>query len=111
AAAHAGGRPVAVSPALGARERALLGVEWVLRGPIYVAKGPGRDARLRAEVDSATAARWLAGRRMWPRERRSLSGDDVVRVMMRLLDCPLLAGGTDPSDEPRDSLEVRCNLR
>jgi len=111
AAAHDVGRPVAVSPALRARERALLGVEWVLRGPVYLAQGAGRDARLRAEVDSAAAARWLTGRRSWPRELRSPAGDDVARVMMRLLDCPRLAGGTDASGEPRDSLEVRCNLR
>ena len=73
--------------------------------------GAGRDARLRAEIDSASAARWLAGRRPWPRERRSPSGDDVARVMMRLLDCPRLASGADTSGERRDSLEVRCNLR
>ena len=111
AAAHDAGRPVAASPALPARERALLGVGWVLRGPVYVSQGAGRDARLRAEIDTADAARWLDGRRPWPPERRSSSGDDVARVMMRLLDCPRLAGGTNMSSEPRDSLEVRCNLR
>ena len=110
-AAHAAGRPVAASPALRARERALLGVEWALRGPVYVAKGAGREARLRADVDSAAAASWLAGRRPWPTERRSASGDDVARVMMRLLDCPRLGSGAATSGEPRDSLEVRCNLR
>ncbi|MFL5619998.1 MAG: protein O-mannosyl-transferase family [Gemmatimonadaceae bacterium] len=111
AAAHEAGRPVAASPALGARERALLGTGWVLRGPVYVAEGAGRDARLRASIDSVAAARWLAGRQPWPRERRSRSGDDVARVMMSLLDCPRLADGASASSEPRDSLEVRCNLR
>jgi hypothetical protein len=31
--------------------------------------------------------------------------------MMRLLDCPRLGSGVKASGEPRDSLEVRCNLR
>ena len=109
AAAHDAGRPVVASPALRARERALLGTGWVLRGPVYVSQGAGRDARLRAGIDSASAARWLAGRSPW--ERRSPSGDDVARVMMRLLDCPRLANGAEASGERRDSLEVRCNLR
>jgi hypothetical protein len=111
AAAHDAGRPVVASPALRARERALLGSEWVLRGPVYVAQGAGRDARLRTSIDGAAAERWLAGRRPWARERRSKSGDDVARVMMSLLDCPRLAGSASASPESRDSLEVRCNLR
>jgi len=111
AAAHDAGRPVVASPALRARERALLGVEWVLRGPVYVAQGAGRDARLGAEIDSGAAARWLGGRQRWPRDRHSPSGDDVARVMIRLLDCPRLALGGEASGEPGDSLEVRCNLR
>jgi hypothetical protein len=111
AAAHDAGRPVVASPALRARERALLGSEWVLRGPVYVAQGAGRDARLRTSIDRAAAERWLAGRRPWARERRSKSGDDVARVMMSLLDCPRLAGSASASPESRDSLEVRCNLR
>jgi len=110
-AAHAAGRSVAASPALAASERALLGTEWVLRGPVYLAQGPGRDARLTASIDSAAAARWMAGRRTWPRDRRSSSGDDVARVMMGLLDCPALANGQGTFAEPRDSLEVKCNLR
>jgi hypothetical protein len=110
-AAHRGGRPVAASPALRARERSLLGSDWVLRGPVYLAQGGGRESQLRASIDSAAARRWLAGWRPWPRERRSRSGDDVARVMMRLLDCPRLADGAYASSEPRDSLEVRCNLR
>ena len=111
AAAHDAGRPVVASPALRARERALLGAGWVLRGPVYVSEGAGRDARLRVEVDSVSAARWLEGRAPWPPGRRSPSGDDVARVMMRLLDCPRLAVGAAMPGEPRDSLEVRCNLR
>jgi hypothetical protein len=111
AAAHEAGRPVVASPALGARERSLLGTDWVLRGPVYVALAPGHDARLNASVDTAAAMRWLRGRAPWPSERRSRTGDDVTRVMMRLLDCPRLAVGSSTSAERRDSLEVRCNLR
>jgi hypothetical protein len=111
AAAHDAGRPVVASPALRAHERALLGEEWVLRGPVYVAAGAGRDARLRAGIDSGSAARWLDGRDPWPRGRHSRSGDDVARVMMRLLDCPRLALREDGSVGSRDSLEVTCNLR
>ena len=111
AAAHETGRPVAASPALRAHERSLLGTGWVLRGPVYVAEGAGRDARLRASVDSGAAARWLSGRTAWPRERRSRSGDDVARVMMSLLDCPRLAERAGVPSVRRDSLELRCNLR
>ena len=110
-AAHRAGRPVSASPALRARERALLGSEWVLRGPVYVAQGAGPDAQLRASIDSGAARRWIAGWQPWPRERRARSGDDVARVMMRLLDCPRLAEPASPTAEPWDSLEVRCNLR
>jgi hypothetical protein len=110
-AAHAAGRPVAASLALAASERSLLGMGWVMRGPVYVSEGAGRDARSTASVDSAAAARWLDGRAPWPPDRRSSSGDDVARVMMRLLDCPRLATGHSTFSEPRDSLEVRCNLR
>ena len=109
-AARGEGRPVAASPALPARQRALLGTGWVLRGPVYVAQGAGREQAMRASIDSAAAARWLAGRRAWPSEYRSPSGDDVARVMMGLLECPrLLTEDTPPAR--RDSLEVKCNLR
>ena len=111
AAAHTASRPVATSPALRARERALLGSDWVLRGPLYVARAAGREARLSASVDSAAAVRWLEGRGPWPPGRRSESGDDVARVMMSLLDCPRLALRASAPELQRDSLEVRCNLR
>jgi hypothetical protein len=111
AAAHGARRPVAVSPALRARERALLGNDWTLRGPVYVAQGGGHDARIQATIDSAAARKWLAEWDPWPGERRSRSGDDVARMMMRLLDCPRLIDGARTSAEQHDSLEVRCNLR
>jgi hypothetical protein len=40
-----------------------------------------------------------------------LSGDDVVRVMLDLLDCPRLLTRPTTSQAQRDSLEVKCNLR
>jgi hypothetical protein len=111
AGAHARQRPVAASPALGARERSLLGASWVLTGPVYLARAGGPDGSLRAGVDSAAARRWLAGRAQWPADRHSPSGDDVARVMLRLLDCPRLAMLPDSASAQRDSLEVKCNLR
>ena len=111
AAAHAQGRPVLASPALRARERALLGSGWVLRGPVFVARAGRSESGDRTELDSVAAVRWLAGRSSWPRERGSPSGDDVARVMLSLLDCPRLAVLPDSSSPRRDSLEVRCNLR
>jgi hypothetical protein len=48
------GRPVVASPALPARERALLGADWVLRGPVYVAMGRGLGATC-VRVDSGAA--------------------------------------------------------
>jgi hypothetical protein len=110
-AAHAAGRVVAASPALGAHERALLGTGWVLRGPVYVAESAGRDARLRASIDSAAARRWNDQWQPWPRDRHAASGDGVARAMMSLLDCPRIVDGASMSTERRDSLEVRCNLR
>ena len=111
AAAWEASRPVAASPALRARERALLGRDWVLRGPVYVARGAGRDARLEAAVDSAAAVRWLRGHTPWPRGRRPESGDEVARIMLSLLDCPRLAEPARMTEARRDSLEVKCNLR
>ncbi len=111
AAAHAASRPVATSPALRARERALLGSDWILRGPVYVARADGRDARLEASVDSAAAERWVVGRLPWPSDHRRGSGDDVARIMMSLLDCPRLARRASMPRVRRDSLEVKCNLR
>ena len=112
AAAVRAGRPVAASPALAARDRALLGSDWVLSGPVYVAGAArGADATTPARVDSAAAGDWAqrrgAGRLVLP----SLSGDDVVRVMLDLLDCPRLLTRPTTSQAQRDSLEVKCNLR
>jgi len=111
AAAHRGGRTVAASPALRLRERSLLGTDWVLRGPVYVAQGSGLDARQSASIDTGAAERWLAGRRRWAADARSRSGDDVARIMMSLLDCPRLVDGSSRSKEQLDSLELKCNLR
>jgi hypothetical protein len=112
AAAARANRPVVASPALEVRERSLLGSGWVLSGPVYVAHGErGPTPETRATVDSAAADGWAqrrgAGRVLPP----SLSGDDVVRVMLDLLDCPRLLAATTSSKAQRDSLEVNCNLR
>jgi hypothetical protein len=110
ASAAAAGRPVAASPALPARERALLGADWVLRGPVYLAmaRGPGATS---ARVDSGAARAWSTRVPSWPRNARGAAGDDVARVMLRLLDCPGALVGSEGSAARRDSLEVRCTLR
>jgi len=112
AAATRGDRPVAASPAVVARERALLGSRWVLRGPVYVAREP-RDsaAERRATVDSAAAGDWVQRWGAGTGADRSSSGDDVVHVMLALLDCPRLLTHPAASQAQRDSLEVNCNLR
>jgi hypothetical protein len=112
AAAARANRPVAASPALEARERSLLGTDWVLSGPVYVGRAAGgASAEGRTTVDSAAAERWVqrsgAGSAITP----SLSGDDVARVMLALLDCPRLLTRPTASRAQRDSLEVHCNLR
>jgi hypothetical protein len=111
AAAARAVRPVVASPGLVARERALLGSGWQLRGPVYVAHAPAPAAEALATVDVPAAAdwaqRWGAGSAI----PRSFSGDDVVRVMLALLDCPRLLSRPTTSRAQRDSLEVNCNLR
>jgi hypothetical protein len=125
AAATRASRPVVASPALVARERSLLGSDWVLRGPVYVmaraqarALGPGAEGRAlglgaeaHATVDSGAADDWAQRRAARNGLPRSLSGDDVVRVMLDLLDCPRLLTHPTRSRAQRDSLEVNCNLR
>jgi hypothetical protein len=111
-AASRAGRPVLASPALGARERSLLGSGWVLRGPVYVASSAGPALDSRASVDSGAADDWVQRRGAGTVvASRSLSGDDVVRVMRALLDCPRLLTRPTTSGAQRDSLEVNCNLR
>ncbi len=104
-------RPVVASPALAARERSLLGSDWVLRGPVYVARATGAAAEARATVDSGAAADWVQRRAAGSAVSRSFSGDDVVRVMLDLLDCPRLLTRPTTAPAQRDSLEVNCNLR
>jgi hypothetical protein len=109
-AAHRAGRPVAASLALPSRERALLGADWVMRGPVYVARSDRAGKNGPALVDSAAAVRWLEREGPLAR-RRSLTGDDVAWVMLSLLQCPRLAQLGTRSDVERDSLEVKCNFR
>ncbi|MEP6989792.1 MAG: DUF2723 domain-containing protein [bacterium] len=109
-AARAAGRPVAASAALAARQRALLGSGWHLRGPEYVSSGAASGGGQLPLVDAASApAGWHplaltgAGRERLP--------DDVSRIMLGLLDCPRLAAVAAMHSASRDSLESRCNFR
>ena len=114
-AADRAARPVVASPALPAQERALLGSGWVLHGPVYLASAPARSAdpisESGATVDAAAAADWVQRWGAGSAIPRSFSGDDVVRVMLDLLDCPSLLTRPTTSRAQRDSLEVNCNLR
>jgi hypothetical protein len=110
ASASAAGRPVAASPAIPARERALLGADWMLRGPVYVATRRGLGVAS-ARVDSGAAREWSRRALSWPPDVRAAGGDDVARVMLRFLNCPGALVRPEGSAARRDSLEVRCNLR
>jgi len=113
AAASRANRPVVASPAVEAAERSLLGSDWVLSGPVFVAKAAAAEAGLGTPttVDTAAAQGWVQRRGAGSALPQSLSGDDVVRVMLALLDCPRLLARPATSQARRDSLEVNCNLR
>jgi hypothetical protein len=107
--ARRAGRPVAASPAVPSRERALLGADWVMVGPVYVAGASAATVGRPARVDSLAAIRWLA-RAPVVHHEHAPPGDDVAWAMLSLLQCPRLAF-PDSDAVRRDSLEVRCNLR
>jgi hypothetical protein len=113
-AARQAGRPIAASPTLKARERALLGSDWVLRGPVYVlSDGPPSAAGGEASpatIDTVAARRWTA-RSLFRASHGPILTDDVAAAMLGLLDCPRLGLSQPASGTDRDSLEVRCNLR
>ena len=111
AAASGANRPVIASPALEAGERSLLGAGWVLSGPVFVAKGAAGEAGSPATVDTAAARGWVQRWGAGTALPSALSGDDVVRAMLALLDCPRLLIRPATSRAQRDSLEVNCNLR
>jgi hypothetical protein len=103
------GRPIAASPAVSVAERAWLGGDWILRGPLYVATAPVDGIARPARIDTGAAARWMA---RLPAERDGApSVDGVAAVMTGLLACPRLALPTGVDAMRRDSLELKCNLR
>ena len=109
-AARNAGRPIAVSTALSARERGLLGSGWRLAGAVYVSsRAPDGLAELPL-IDSLTA--WPGWRgNAAPGARGTRLPDDVSGIMLALLDCPRLARIPAGRSASRDSLEVRCNFR
>jgi hypothetical protein len=109
-AARGVGRPIAASPTLTARERSLLGGDWVLRGPVYLSRSAGVGRVERASIDTA-AARRLDGRRPASSTDGPALPDDVTATMLELLTCPRLGLAPPGSPALRDSLEVKCNLR
>jgi hypothetical protein len=108
-AARGAGRPITASPALTARERALLGSDWVLRGPVYLSRSAEAGRTERASIDTAAARRWPRRSPLSPRD--PVLPDDVAAAMLELLECPGLAVAPPGSAASRDSLEVKCNLR
>jgi hypothetical protein len=110
ASAHRAGRPVVASPTLPSRERALLGGDWVMRGPVYVAGSSAPGSAERATVDPEAAAQWLA-RDRGTNGMGEPAADPLARLMLSLLECPRLGADRVMSAAVRDSLEVKCNLR
>lgn len=117
-AAHARrqGRPVAFAVSMAAADRAALGGEWLLRGPLYVAdaeEGGGSGAAL--AVDTAASQRWSARRdSLLGRRGPAPATDGVSRYVWGLLECPDLAFAAlrgAPLDARGDSLAQVCNFK
>ena len=105
-AARAAGRPVSVSAALTARERALLGSGWRLRWAVYVSSAPAGGSQA-VVIDSASAPPGWAPAAIGGWDRAHLP-DDVSAAMLALLECPALA--RLPKGQSA-SLESKCNVR
>jgi hypothetical protein len=130
AAARRRGRPVAVSVALPAAERAAAappaGTVWSLRGLTWVARPadaqPRPDAAWATAEDSAVTARAAHTLRAVVSGRPRPSPDGAPRAMHALLGCPALAlaaanggaiaeGVAPPDSAPGVLLDSRCNRR
>ncbi|MEP6730734.1 MAG: DUF2723 domain-containing protein, partial [bacterium] len=108
-AAREAGRPVAVSPSMSSKERALLGSNWRLTGAVYLSSAPANGSLAPPIIDSLSDVGLV-------RPRASDGGksqlpDDVSASMLGLLECGRLARLPAGSSRARDSLETRCNLR
>ena len=109
-AARLAGRPIAVSTALPAGERVLLGSGWRLAGAVYVASSAPNGLLELPVIDSlGLPPGWRM--RAVPGARGARLPDDVSGMMLGLLDCPRLARIPSGRSASRDSLEVRCNVR
>jgi hypothetical protein len=109
-AARLAGRPVAVSPAMTASERALLGSGWRLTGAVYVSSSAANGTSAPPAIDSASDA-GLVRPTAPTRNRTARLPDDVSASMLELLDCGKLGRLPVGASPGRDSLEVRCNFR
>jgi hypothetical protein len=109
-AARGQGRPVAASTGVTARERAVLGSDWRLEGPLYASGGPADGRVTPARIDTARALRWASRLPIAAASTPPLV-DDVAADMLALLSCHRLALPPAGSPAGRDSLEVKCNLR
>ena len=109
-AARESGRPVAVSPAMSAQERALLGSNWRLAGAVYLSSAPANGLVAAPVVDSTNETNFARPRDA-PRGRPTKLPDDVSTSMLRLLECNRLGRMPTARSAARDSLEVTCNFR
>jgi len=107
------GRPVAMSMAMPAVDRAVLGARWALGGPAFVRVEGGSAPPL--GVDTNVARRWSS-----ELARRTGGGDPspatdgTARYMTQLLRCPARAlrdARSGGSAVPSDSLAPLCNFR
>ena len=109
-AARDAGRPVAVSPAVSAKERALLGSGWRLAGAVYLSSAAA-NGLVTAPIVDRTSDASLARPDGAPSGRAGRLPDDVSASMLRLLECGRLGRMPAAHTDVRDSLEVTCNFR
>jgi hypothetical protein len=108
-AARSAGRPVVVSPAVSAKERAMLGSAWRLTGAVYLSSAAANGSLDPPVIDSLSDAVALPKVRI--RSRRPTLPDDVSASMLGMLECGRLGRLPVGPSAVRDSLELTCNLR
>ena len=101
--ARAARRPVVASPSVPAKERALLGSEWRLRGTVYVSSAAANGSVQPPVIDSLSDA-GFAHAKVPARGTRATLPDDVSESMLGLLECGRLAGCRGGLHRPENRL-------
>jgi hypothetical protein len=108
------GRPVAVSVSVPARDRLLLGGDWILAG-FHYRRATGREARLASYatdfIDVAAVESALPWGESDASRRVRASVDPVAGYMSRVLECPLAAFDHSRGREASVRLDSNCNWR